>query len=138
MRTLLSLVIMLLITLTLTCNGQTTKDYYIKWNPNPTTDSVSYYEVYWQTLPNNSGWAIVDGAEWTVSLQTACYKANVPHIIGQVTDYSYKITASLAGGWQVAGIIANNGIRSVIGASTAIKVDKKPGKPGGVRIEQTP
>jgi len=127
----------LLLMLTITCSGQTTKDYYIKWSPNPAADSTINYEVYWQTQPNNSGWAIVDGAEWTAGLQTY-FKASIPHVKGQVTDYSYKITVPLSGGWQIAGIIANNGIRSVVGASSAIKVDKKPGKPTNVRIEQVP
>lgn len=137
MKSIISFLAVLIIALTVTCSGQTTKDYWIKWSPNPAADSISFYEVYWQTQQNNSGWGIVDGAEWTSGLQTY-FKATVPHVKGQLTDYSYKITVPLAGGWQIAGIIANNGIRSVVGASTAVKVDKKPGKPTNVRIEQNP
>lgn len=137
MRTIFSFIAMMLIVFAVTCGAQTTKNYYIKWNPNAVTDSVLYYEVYLQTQAVNSGWAIVDGAEYSAGL-TTYFKANVNIIPGKTTDYSYMVTLPLSGGWAVAGVIANNGIRSVIGASSSKKIDKKPGKPGGVRIEENP
>ena len=137
MKTFFSSILVLLVMLVVTCNGQTTKNYYIKWTPNAVTDSVLYYEVYLQTQTTNSGWAIIDGAEYTAGL-TTYFKANVNTIAGKTTDYSYMVTLPLSGGWAVAGVIANNGIRSVIGASSSKKIDKKPGKPTNVRIDENP
>lgn len=111
--------------------GQTTKQYDIKWNAAVSADSVKYWEVYMEKRTVNSGFTIVDGMEYAATLET--FKlANVTNT-GQ-TAPSYTFTVSTDGGWMVAGIIANNDIRSQVGASTSTKNAKKPGKPTGVTI----
>ena len=137
MRTFFALFAILILAITVTCSGQTAKDYYVKWSPNPAADSVLYYEVYLQTQTNNTGWALEDGAEYSTGIQTY-FKVNIPHVIGKTTDYVYTVNLPLSGGWAVAGIIANNGIRSVLATSTSNKIGKKPGKPSNVRIEDNP
>jgi len=131
------LTLVILVIVSISCFAQTTKDYYVKWSPSVASDSVSYYEVYLQTQATNSGWALIDGADWTAGIQTY-YKVNIPHIVGKTTDYSYTVNLPLSGGWAVAAIIANNGIRSVLGVSPATKLSKKPGKPTNVRIDTNP
>ena len=124
-------ILLALLLFTVTIFGQTTKQYDIKWNAAASIDSVKYWEVYMEKRAVNSGFTIVDGMEYVAGLET--FKlANVTNT-GQ-TAPSYTFTVPTDGGWMVAGVIANNDIRSQLGASASTKNAKKPGKPTGVTI----
>lgn len=113
--------------------GQSTKTYNIKWDPAVVSDSVKYWEVYFEKRATNSGFTLVDGMEYTTGLDVF-KQSSVVINTGQAAPF-YTITVNTDGGWMVAGIIAYNDIRSQLGASASTKNAKKPGKPTGVRIE---
>jgi hypothetical protein len=131
------LAIALIAIFAIACPAQTQSPYTIFWTANPASDNVTGYAVYLEGRVLSTGFNLVDGAEYTPTIDA--YKiADVPAgaTVGEIT---YDVTLPNDGKNYIAGVIAytTTGVKSVLSAmTTPYKVDKQPGKPAGVGIRK--
>lgn len=95
--------------------------YEISWDSN---GDVDYWEVYVETRVNKGNFTIRDGNNYKPALK----KYFIRNVYYGATDSpKMKITIELplSEKFVKVGIIANNGVRSKIGASKPLKMKKK-------------
>ena len=128
----------LVMVISLACFAQATKVYQIAFNTSPITDVVAGYSIYLEQRAMNSGFVLVDGMDYSATID-AFYITDIANT-GQTGEIVYEITLPLDGKWSVAGVIAYaaDGLKSPVGASTSVKIAKRPGKPTGVVIRPKP
>lgn len=137
MRMFSFLAITLIAIFAIACPAQTQSTYQIYWTANPAGDNVTGYSVYLEgrTLP--TGFTLVDGAEYTPTIDP--FKRTDVLATGSVGEMTYDVILPNDGKNYIAGVIAytTTGVKSVLSAMTVpYKVDKQPGKPAGVGIRK--
>lgn len=81
-------------------------------------DSVKYWEIYLEHRSSNSGFTIVDGMEYNDNLQSF-YLGRIYNNGASLIKYPTNVEKE----YVIVGIIANNGLRSLLAASNIIKIN---------------
>ena len=117
---------------------QSTKIYQITWDAPPVTDEVTGWSIYLEQKAVNASFIIQDGMDYSTTLDQF-YKGDVLNT-GQTGTIIYEVSLPLDGKWSVAGIISYTveGTKSPVGASSAVKITKRPGKPTNVQLKPAP
>ena len=110
--------IFMLLVLTTICFSQATQ--IISWDAN---NNVKYWEIYVEVKYINQNFVIQDNDNYSDK-----YKKLLVGTVdntGQTGRITYKIKLPLNNKWVKVGVIANNGVRSKVGASKPTKLKKK-------------
>jgi len=119
-----------------TCNGQTTSNYRISWDPDVSGKTVNY-NVYLEQQPTPSGFTLIPGVNRSNTNLTDPMFTQIYDIPATTTEVIVELNND--GQYLVAGVEAMDGIGtwSNLGLNTTpfLKGDAPP-VPGGVTIEK--
>lgn len=118
MRKLYRIVITFLFLFIAACSSDKT-DINIVFTPNPAADSIKYWEIYLEHRPVSSGFTIQDGMEYNEKKLKQFYLGKIYNSEIELIRYPTSVKKE----YVKVGVIANNGIRSILAASDVIKIN---------------